>query len=294
MAETVQEYTARILSLAGEADPLEVLATTPARVGALIAGRPVDDLRWSPAPGRWSIAEILAHLADAEIVFAYRVRMILSASGTPIQAYDQNDWSRAQRAEDSDPHASLALFAAIRASMVRLLESLSDEELDRYGVHAERGHESARRLMRLYSGHDRNHVGQIERLLEQRQTAVGAQHTFKPAAPKPEIDQATLEKLDVRVGTIRAAAPVDEADRLAALTVDFGDRTRTIVAGIRTERSSLDAIVGSQALFVVNLPPKTIRGRVSEGMLFDIGFSDGVRPAFAVPEWPVPDGVRAG
>src|SRR5206468_5663668 len=183
---------------------------------------------------------------------------------------------------------------AIRSSMVRLLKGLNDEELDRYGVHSERGNESVRRLVRLYSGHDRNHVGQIERLLEQRLPAASVPHAFKPAGSKPETDPATLEKLDVRVGTIRAAAPVDGADRLAALTVDFGDRTRTIVAGIRTERASLDAIVGSQALFVVNLPPKTIRGRVSEGMLFDIGFADGVRPAFAVPEWPVPDGVRAG
>ena len=84
------------------------------------------------------------------------------------------------------------------------------------------------------------------------------------------------------------------ADRLAVLTVDFGDRTRSIVAGIRTERPSLAALVGSQALFVVNLPPRTIRGQLSEGMLFDVGFADGLRPAFAQPEWPVPDGVRAG
>jgi tRNA-binding protein len=98
----------------------------------------------------------------------------------------------------------------------------------------------------------------------------------------------------VRAGTIRSAVPVAGADRLALLTVRFDDRERTIVAGIRTERPSLDAIVGRQALFVVNLPPKTIRGQRSEGMLFDIGFADGLRPAFAVPEWPVPDGVRAG
>jgi tRNA-binding protein len=98
----------------------------------------------------------------------------------------------------------------------------------------------------------------------------------------------------VRVGTIRAAAPVAGADRLAVLTVDFGDRTRSIVAGIRTERPSLAAVVGVQALFVVNLPPKTIRGQLSEGMLFDVGFADGLRPAFARPEWPVPDGARAG
>ena len=111
---------------------------------------------------------------------------------------------------------------------------------------------------------------------------------------KPELEPGTLEKLDVRVGTIRAAVPVSGADRLALLTVEFGDRTRSIVAGIMTERPSLTAVVGTQALFVVNLPLKTIRGQVSEGMLFDVGFADGLRPAFARPEWPVPDGVRAG
>ena len=78
------------------------------------------------------------------------------------------------------------------------------------------------------------------------------------------------------------------------LTVDFGDRTRSIVAGIRTERSSLASVAGAQALFVLNLAPKTIRGRLSEGMLFDVGFADGLQAAFAQPEWPIPDGARVG
>ena len=118
--------------------------------------------------------------------------------------------------------------------------------------------------------------------------------TFTPAPVKPMVDGAALDSIDVRVGTILAAAPVEAADRLARLTVDFGDHTRSIVAGIRIERPSLDSIVGVQALFVVNLPPRTIRGQVSEGMLFDIGFADGLRPAFAQPEWRMPNGVRAG
>ena len=118
--------------------------------------------------------------------------------------------------------------------------------------------------------------------------------TFTPAPIKPVVDSAVLESLDVRVGTIRAVVPVEPADRLARLTVDFGDHTRSIVAGIRTERPLLESIVGVQALFVVNLPPRTIRGQVSEGMLFDLGYADGVRPAFSVPERPVPNGVRAG
>lgn len=290
MTETVQEYTERILSCARGHDPFDVLASTPAQIGALLARRSTDDLQWSPIPGRWSIAQIVTHLADAEIVFAYRVRMILSAPGTQIHAYDQDAWSSSQHSERSDAHASLALFRALRTSMLRLLRGLTDDERERYGIHAERGRESIAHLTRLYAGHDRNHLAQIERLAAER----GAVRPFAPAPVKPEIDQATLDKLDLRLGTIRAGAPVAGADRLALLTVDFGDHTRSIVAGIRTERPDLESVVGTQTLFVVNLARKTIRGQASEGMLFDAGFADDLRPAFAQPEWPMPDGVRAG
>lgn len=117
---------------------------------------------------------------------------------------------------------------------------------------------------------------------------------FHPAPVKPAVAAEVFEQLDVRVGTIRAVVPVEGADRLVLLTVSFGDHERAIVAGIRTERPSLDAIVGRQCLFVVNLEPRRIRGQLSEGMLFDIGFADGLRPAFAVPERPMPDGTRCG
>jgi tRNA-binding EMAP/Myf-like protein len=293
MSETFEQYTARLLGLLGDDDPLPVLASTPERLGRLIAGRSPADLQWSPETGRWSIAQILSHLADAEIVLAYRMRMILSSPGTAIQAFDQDAFVRSQHAEAADACESLALFAAVRGATLRLLRGLTDEERDRFGIHAERGRESIRHLERLNAGHDRNHLAQIERLIASR-APDAAVRAFSPAPDKPPIDHSVLERLDVRVGTIRAAVPVPSADRLALLTVSFGDRERTIVAGIRTERPSLDAIVGRQALFVVNLEPKKIRGHVSEGMLFDIGFADGLRPAFAVPEWPVPDAVRAG
>ena len=293
MAETFEQYTARMLALAGDDEPLGVLASTPARLGALIAGRSPADLQRAPEPGRWSIAQILAHLADSEIVFAYRARMILAAPGTPIQAFDQDAFVRSQQAAAGDAFESLAVFAAVRTAHLRLLRGLTGEERDRVGIHSERGPESIRRMERLYAGHDRNHVAQIERLIAAGEPA-RAGDAFSPAPAKAAIEPDALDRLDVRVGLIRAAVAVPAADRLALLTVGFGDRDRTIVAGIRTERPSLDALVGRQALFVVNLPPKTIRGHVSEGMLFDIGFADGLRPAFAVPEWPVPDGTRAG
>ena len=286
MKETFEQYSARLLSLSAGRDGLEILASTPARIGRAIAGLDDAALRQAPA-GRWSIAQIVAHLADSEIVIAWRIRQILATPGTPLQPFDQNDWARVQRYEEIDAYASLGLFTAVRAAQMRLLRSLTDEELDRYGMHAERGRESIRHLIGLEAGHDLNHLAQIEQL-------AGERPPFAPAPVKPEVDAGTLEALDVRVGTIRSAAPLAGTDRLAVLTVDFGDHQRSIVAGIRTERPSLAALAGVQALFVVNLPARTIRGQRSEGMLFDVGFADGLRPAFAQPERPLPDGVRAG
>jgi uncharacterized damage-inducible protein DinB len=168
MTETFEQYTARLLSLAADGDPRAILAATAARLGELLNGRPAGDLRWTPAPGRWSVAQIVAHLADAEIVFAYRVRTILAAPGTAIQAYDQNAWSSSQRGEHADPQMALNVIRALRESTLALLTRLNDEELERYGVHAERGKESLRHLISLYAGHDRNHLAQIERLIAER------------------------------------------------------------------------------------------------------------------------------
>lgn len=117
---------------------------------------------------------------------------------------------------------------------------------------------------------------------------------FQPAPIKPPVSFGDMEKLDIRVGTIQAVEDVTGSDKLVRLKVDFGDQQRNILVGMKQERSNPQEIVGGQALFVVNLPPKKIMGEISEGMLFDIGFSDGVTPALAVPERPVPNGSRAG
>jgi tRNA-binding protein len=115
-----------------------------------------------------------------------------------------------------------------------------------------------------------------------------------PAPIKPTIAASILEQVDIRVGTIEAVEDVPGAEKLVQLRVRFGDHTRTIVAGMKQERANPREIEGRQALFVVNLEPRKIRGVLSEGMLFDIGYADGVRPVLAVPEAPVPDGTRAG
>jgi tRNA-binding protein len=117
---------------------------------------------------------------------------------------------------------------------------------------------------------------------------------FKPAAVKAPVSHAVLETIDIRVGTIQAVDDVAGSRKLVKLTVEFGDHTRIIVAGLKQERPDVSALVGRQALFVVNLEPRAMAGVVSEGMLFDIGYADRQVPVLAVPEGPVPDGLRAG
>ena len=115
-----------------------------------------------------------------------------------------------------------------------------------------------------------------------------------PAPVKPTISIELLNQVDIRVGTIRSVADVPSSDKLVQLRVSFGDHERTIVAGLKQERANPKELEGKQALFVVNLEARKMRGVISEGMLFDIGYADGVTPVLAMPENPVPDGTRAG
>jgi tRNA-binding protein len=115
-----------------------------------------------------------------------------------------------------------------------------------------------------------------------------------PAPIKPAVSVADLEKLDVRVGTVVVVEDVPKSSKLLRLTVDFGDHRRTILAGMKGERANPQEVVGLQTLFVVNLEPRRMAGEVSEGMLFDIGYADGLTPALALPERALPDGARAG
>lgn len=117
---------------------------------------------------------------------------------------------------------------------------------------------------------------------------------FKALPIKPTITIAELGKIDIRVGTITAVEDVKGSEKLVRLVVDFGDQVRNILAGMKQQREDLQAIVGTQSLFVVNLEPRKMMGEMSEGMLFDIGYADGVTPVLAVPETIVPNGTRAG
>ena len=117
---------------------------------------------------------------------------------------------------------------------------------------------------------------------------------FAPAPLKPEITFDVVERLDVRVGTIESVEEVKGSNKLLKLTVSFGDHRRSILAGMKQERANPQEVVGRQALFVVNLAPRRMAGEVSAGMLFDIGYADGITPVLATPEKSVPDGARAG
>jgi tRNA-binding protein len=117
---------------------------------------------------------------------------------------------------------------------------------------------------------------------------------MKVAPIKSTISLDLLERIDIRVGTIERVEDVKGSDKLVKLTVDFGDHKRTIFVGMKQEREDPKEIEGKQSLFVVNLEPKKLMGEVSEGMLLDIGYADGLRPVLAVPEQDIPNGARAG
>jgi DinB superfamily len=165
MKETTEQYVERILSFSNGRDPIAVLTNTPARLRALVDSTPVERWTTRPAPDRWSAAVILAHLADSEIVGAWRLRSIIASDDVAIQAYDQDAWAAAFKYEEADVRQSLATFSTVRSSNLLLLRRVEDHRLDHHGMHAERGRESVRQLIRLYAGHDLNHLGQIERLV---------------------------------------------------------------------------------------------------------------------------------
>ena len=165
MQESPQQYTQRILGYVGGENPLKVQQGTAAKLTRLIRGVPPKRLRQRPAPEKWSVGEILAHLAEVELVAGFRIRMMLGANGTPIQAFDQDVWAREGNYARRDPRASLELFRALRAANLALLSSLRPEQWENYGIHAERGKETVAHTARLFAGHDINHLRQIEGIL---------------------------------------------------------------------------------------------------------------------------------
>jgi hypothetical protein len=165
MQETPQQYTQRMIRNTEGRQPLTVQAATAKRLERLIKGVPTATLRKSPAPDKWSVAEILAHLADAEIVAGFRMRLILGAPGTPIAAFDQDSWLTSGHYAKRDPRKSAEQFRVLREANLALLKSLTPEQWKHYGMHSERGQESIEHMARMFAGHDVNHLRQIETIL---------------------------------------------------------------------------------------------------------------------------------
>ncbi|MGA2022704.1 MAG: DinB family protein [Candidatus Sulfotelmatobacter sp.] len=168
MKETVQQYMQRINGYMEGKQPLAVQAATAKKLERLIKGVPAGKLRKRPAPDKWSVSEILAHLADAEIVGGFRMRLILGAPGTPVAAFDQDSWVTSGHYEKRDPRKSLALFRTIREANLALLKSLKPEQWKHYGMHAERGQETIEHIVRMFAGHDINHLLQVERIVARK------------------------------------------------------------------------------------------------------------------------------
>lgn len=166
MDATPQDYITRMLSFVGpDDDPMTILADTPLRLSDLIANADAGMLAQRPEPSRWSINEIVAHMADTELVSGYRLRMILASDGTTLQPFDQDVWASTFRYADCPAAESAHLFAAYRTGTLRLLGLADDSLFDNHGIHAERGRETVRHLLRFYAGHDRNHLEQIEKIV---------------------------------------------------------------------------------------------------------------------------------
>jgi hypothetical protein len=163
-AEHARAYVRAVLDLVGDRDPVGVLRETTLALPRTIEGLSPQQLRDPERPGKWSIAQILQHLADSEIVWAWRLRLILAQERPPLTGYDQDLWADRLHYDDADPSDSLEVFTVLRRANLRLLERASPAELTRVGVHTERGDESLDHLRRLYAGHDLLHLQQIERV----------------------------------------------------------------------------------------------------------------------------------
>jgi len=159
-----RSYTAAILDLLGPREPIGVLRDTPALLRRGIAGLTEAQLGQPEAPGKWSIRQMIQHMSDAELVWGYRLRMVLAQDRPPLTGYDQDLWASRLHYEGSDVEATLDLIGALRRAHLRLLDNAAPEDFTRIGVHAERGEESVAHMVRMFAGHDLLHLRQLERI----------------------------------------------------------------------------------------------------------------------------------
>ena len=165
MPETAEQYRQRMFSHLEGKDPLKLQAAAPARLAKLLKGISPAKSRKRPAPGKWSIAEIVAHIADTELVGGYRIRAILGEPGTQIIGFDQDVWVTALHYDKRDLKKSFEQYRTLREANLALLKSLAPEQWKHHGMHNERGPETVETIVKMFAGHDVNHFQQIERIL---------------------------------------------------------------------------------------------------------------------------------
>jgi uncharacterized damage-inducible protein DinB len=164
MQETPEQYIKRLLGYVEGKDPLRVQRETPKKLQSLIKPLSKKQLTQRPEPGKWSVAEILAHLADAELVGGWRMRLVLGNNGVSLQPFDQDVWAETFAYARRDPAASLETFRVLRESNLAMLKALPKNLWENYGMHQERGKETITHIVRMFAGHDLNHLGQIEKI----------------------------------------------------------------------------------------------------------------------------------
>lgn len=157
-------YATTVLGYLEGRAPIAVLRDTADALARALDGLTADQLRQPEAPGKWSIAQLVQHLADSELVWGWRARLILAQDKPTITGYDQDLWAERLRYSEADPHEALATFMVLRGANLKLIERATPEDLKRAGVHSERGEESLEYLCGLYAGHDLGHLRQIERI----------------------------------------------------------------------------------------------------------------------------------
>ncbi len=164
--ETTQQYTARILSNVEGKDALKILKTTPKKIKKMINGVSDKVLHKKHAPKKWSVAEIIAHLAETELVLGWRYRSIAANPGVVIQSFEQDDWAKNSQYEKSNITEMLEMYSVLRNANLKFLAGLPKEKFEYSGIHQERGKETITHIMNMEAGHDLNHFKQIEKILK--------------------------------------------------------------------------------------------------------------------------------
>ncbi|HEX2443169.1 MAG TPA: DinB family protein [Vicinamibacterales bacterium] len=164
--EEVRQYVGAVLGLLGDRNAFDVLREMPAALASKLDGLSADQIARPEAAGKWAVRQVFQHLADSELVWGYRLRMVLAQERPTLTGYDQDLWAERLHYERGDVKTALDRFSLLRRSNLALLEGASDADLNRVGLHAERGEESLGHLVRLYAGHDLLHLRQLDRIRE--------------------------------------------------------------------------------------------------------------------------------